>query len=293
MFEKTLICTDLADGLQRLVHCVPSLTGSGVKQVIFLHSIPVWEQPALAKLDEEKIESAREKLAPALKDLPEGISVSVEISNRRPVDAVREILKVRPVDAIVMASAPRSSWEAKVFGSTSLEVARATDVPLLLFRPPLLATYTRDELALRCEHLWKHLLIPHDGSDRARYLVEQIERYARGRVPGSFERCTLLRVVEDSSRDRAVIARRLEDGREELEKVAGALEALGLQVSVRVSQGTAIPEILKAAGEEDICAIAIATDHRNNVLEWLTARGIGEEILHQLWFPLLFFSPAR
>jgi hypothetical protein len=26
-------------------------------------------------------------------------------------------------------------------------------------------------------------------------------------------------------------------------------------------------------------------------LEWLAVRRINEDILHQLWFPLLFFSP--
>ncbi|MFM8299944.1 MAG: universal stress protein, partial [Microcystis aeruginosa] len=40
MFERALICTDLFDGLHRLVHCVPHLALSGLKQVIFLHSIP-------------------------------------------------------------------------------------------------------------------------------------------------------------------------------------------------------------------------------------------------------------
>ncbi len=55
MFERALICTDLFDGLHRLVHCVPHLALSGLKQVIFLHSIPVWEQPTLAAVDQAKM----------------------------------------------------------------------------------------------------------------------------------------------------------------------------------------------------------------------------------------------
>lgn len=62
MFERALICTDLFDGLHRLVHCVPHLALSGLKQVIFLHSIPVWEQPTLAAVDQAKIDAAKEKL---------------------------------------------------------------------------------------------------------------------------------------------------------------------------------------------------------------------------------------
>ncbi|GBF55867.1 hypothetical protein N0824_03753 [Microcystis sp. 0824] len=62
MFERALICTDLFDGLHRLVHCVPHLALSGLKQVIFLHSIPIWEQPTLAAVDQAKIDAAKEKL---------------------------------------------------------------------------------------------------------------------------------------------------------------------------------------------------------------------------------------
>ena len=62
MFERALICTDLFDGLHRLVHCVPHLALSGLKQVIFLHSIPAWEQPTLAAVDQAKIDAAKEKL---------------------------------------------------------------------------------------------------------------------------------------------------------------------------------------------------------------------------------------
>jgi len=259
MFERALICTDLFDGLHRLVHCVPHLALSGLKQVIFLHSIPVWEQPTLAAVDQGKIDAAKEKLSPALANIPDGMTVIVEISNRR--------------------------------RSTSLAIAGITDIPLLIFRPQLLSVYTRDELALRCQHLWKHLLIPYDGSPDAIYLIEQIEKYAQTRSPGSFEQCLLLRVVENISRDPGVTECRLNDARQQLESVQVRLEKLGLQVQSEVRQGTPVLEVLTAAEENDISAIAVATSHRSNMLEWLAVRRINEDILHQLWFPLLFFSP--
>jgi nucleotide-binding universal stress UspA family protein len=293
MFEQALVCTDLSDGLHRLVHCVPNLACSGLKNVIFLHSVPVWGQSTRALLDEEKINVAKQKLAPALENIPDGMTVSVEVSSRPPVDAVREILKTHAIDVIIMGSALRTSLEKKLFGSISLEVARATDIPILLFRPQLLCTYTRDELALRCQHLWKHLLIPQDGSDNARYLVEQIEKYAVKRSPGSFEECMLVRVITDPVRDPVVMECRLKDAGEDLAKIQGQLEKLALRVSIEVRSGDPRLGILEAASEDDISAIAIATTHRQNFLEWLATRDITDEILHQLWFPLLFFSPKQ
>jgi nucleotide-binding universal stress UspA family protein len=270
---------------------VPHLALSGLKQVIFLHSIPVWEQPTLAAVNQAKIDAAKEKLSPALANIPDGMTVIVEISNRRPVDAVREILANHSIDVILMGNPMRGAVQEKLFGSTSLAIAGMTDIPLLIFRPQLLSVYTRDELALRCQHLWKHLLIPYDGSPDAFYLIEQIEKYAQIRAPGSFEQCLLLRVVENISRDPGVTEYRFNDARRELEAVQARLEKLGLQVQSEVRQGTPVLEVLTAAEENDISAIAVATSHRSNMLEWLAVRRINEDILHQLWFPLLFFSP--
>lgn len=293
MFERALICTDLFDGLHRLVHCVPHLALSGLKQVIFLHSIPVWEQPTLATVDQGKIDAAQEKLAPALANIPDGMTVIVEISNRRPVEAVQEILANHPIDVILMGNPMRGAVQEKLFGSTSLAIAGITDIPLLIFRPQLLSVYTLDELALRCQHLWKHLLIPYDDSQDALYLVDQIEKYAQTRTPGSFEECLLVRVVENISRDPKVTECRLNDARQELVSVQARLEKLGLQVKIEVRQGTPVLEVLAAAEDDDISAIAVATSHRSNMLEWLAVRRINEDILNQLWFPLLFFSPKE
>jgi nucleotide-binding universal stress UspA family protein len=97
--------------------------------------------------------------------------------------------------------------------------------------------------------------------------------------------------VENISRDPGVTEYRLNDARRELESVQARLEKLGLQVQSEVRQGTPVLEVLTAAEENDISAIAVATSHRSNMLEWLAVRRINEDILHQLWFPLLFFSP--
>jgi nucleotide-binding universal stress UspA family protein len=293
MFERALICTDLLDGLHRLVHCVPHLALSGLKQVIFLHSIPVWEQPTLATVDQAKVDAAKQKLSLALENIPDGMTVSVEISNRRPVDAVQEILSHHAIDVIFLCHPMRGAVQEKLFGSTSLAIASITDIPLLIFRPQLLSVYTLDELALRCQHLWKSLLIPYDGSADAIYLIEQIEKYASTRTPDSFEDCILVRVVENISRDPSVTECRLNDARQELESVQARLEKLGLQVRLEVRLGTPVLEVLAVAADDDISAIAVATSHRSNLLEWLAVRRINEDILHQLWFPLLFFSPKE
>ena len=66
-------------------------------------------------------------------------------------------------------------------GSTSNALARQTEQPLTIIRPQLITTYTKEELALRCQHLWRYLLIPYNDSKAANYLIEQIKKYAANR----------------------------------------------------------------------------------------------------------------
>ena len=79
MFQRFLICTDLDDGLQRLVNFVPSLAVGGVQQLTFLHSVPVWEEGGVPRPDTEKIEAARNFLSQAKQAVSDGIQVNLEV----------------------------------------------------------------------------------------------------------------------------------------------------------------------------------------------------------------------
>lgn len=59
MFQNCLICTDFKDGLYRLVDFVPQLANNGLQRIVFLHSISVWQDEKVARVDEEKIAHAK------------------------------------------------------------------------------------------------------------------------------------------------------------------------------------------------------------------------------------------
>jgi len=112
MFKRCLICTDFTDGLDRFASFVPSLSASGVNYLVFLHSVPYWEEGEIPHVDEEKVEAAKKRLQVALENVPDGIEVKVEVPSGRPSDTIPRI---------VLAGTPiRSFLQEKVFGSTSL-----------------------------------------------------------------------------------------------------------------------------------------------------------------------------
>lgn len=292
MFRNCLVCTDFTDGIHRLVNFVPNFAKGGLEQIIFFHSVPLWEEGEVPRIDEEEIEVAKKRLSVALEQIPDNIEVKIEVLSGKPTDNIPKILKKYPTEVIITGTPIRSLLQEKFFGSTSVALARQTEQPLTILRPQIITTYTREELALRCQHLWRYLLIPYNDGKAARYLIEQIKTYSKNRPENSLEQCMLIWVVDDCGRQEVIKESRLKEAKEKIEKTKEELEQLGLKVNTEVREGNPMQEILDAALTYDISAIAIADDYRNKLLEW-TAPSFTKDLLCRSWFPILLFSPAK
>lgn len=292
MFQSCLICTDFTDGLYRFLDCVPSLAQSGLKKIVFFHSVPLWEEGEVPRVDDKKIEQAQQRFQKALDHVPSGVDVQIEILSGKPLDTIPRVLKKHSVDVIMTGTPIRSLLQEKFFGSTSAGLAKATSQPLNIIRPELITTYTLEELNLRCRHLWRYLLIPYNNSKTARYLIEEIKKYAQNRPENSLKQCMLISIVDDCGRKSLLAKQRVEEAKVSLKSVKEELEALDLEVNTLVTVGDPLHEITTAAVDFDISAIAIATDYRNSLLQW-TVRSFANDVMRTSWFPVLLFSPKK
>jgi nucleotide-binding universal stress UspA family protein len=292
MFKSCLICTDFNDGLNRLIDFVPDLAASGLRRITFFHSVPLWEEGEVPRIDEEKIEAARQKLSPALNKVPEGVEVKIEVLSGSPLETVPRILSANSIEVILTGTPIQSLLQEKFFGSISVGLAKQTVQPLTVIRPQLISTYTKEELSLRCQHLWRYLLIPYNDSSSAHYLIEQIKHYAKNRPENSFQECRLIWVIDDSGRRGMLAKYQIEEAQQKLRAVKAELEKLDIKVSTEVKTGNPLQQILETALIFDISAIAIATDYRNTLLEW-TVPSFANDLLRRSWFPVLLFSPKK
>ncbi|MGQ4650026.1 universal stress protein [Lyngbya aestuarii] len=292
MFQRCLICTDFSDGLYRLVEFLPSLAKGGIKQIIFSHVAPLWEEGEIPRIDEEAVEAARQRFEKGLKDTPEGLEVKVEIDSGRPVDIIPKVARTYNVDVIMTGMPIRSLLKEKLFGSTTAALARNCVTPLLILRPELISTYTREELNLRCQHLSRYLLIPYDGSESSQYLVKKVKESAQKRPDGSLQQCMLIWVVDEGGRRAVPKDYQVKEAQEKLEAVKVELEELGLQVNVEVRQGNPLVEILDAALVYDITAIAVSSQSLNKIIDW-PVRSFAGELMRRSWFPVIYFPPAK
>ena len=292
MFQSCLICTDFTDGLYRFIDCVPDLARCGLNKIVFFHSVPLWEEGEVPRIDKEKMELAQQRLQKASENVPDGVEVEVEVLSGKPLDTIPRVLKKHSIDVIMTGTPIKSLLQEKFFGSTSVGLAKLTNSPLNIIRPELITTYTREELALRCQHLWRYLLIPYNDSKTARYLIDEIKKYAKDRSENSLKQCMLMSVIDDCGRKSVLAEQRSQEAETKLQEVKTELEELGIEVNTLVKIGNPLQEIMTAALDFDISAIAIATDYRNSLLQ-LTVRSFANDVMRSSWFPVVLFSPKK
>jgi nucleotide-binding universal stress UspA family protein len=288
MFERVLICTDFADGLHRLGHFIPSLTLAGMKQIVFLHTVPLWEKGIIPRVDSEKVEQAQTQLRKAVGKSPTNVEVKIEVQSGKPVETILKVVQTYQSQLIIVGSQSRSSLTEKIIGSTMADLSRQTKVPLLVLRPQLIFAYTSEELTLRCQHLFRSLLIPYNGSQVANSLVQQVKYLAQQQSDKFLQHCKLCWVLENSGRREIPMKILPQQADETLAQIKADLEGVNLQVETQVREGSSVTTILDIAAMADISAIAVSSGTIGKLQEWLIS-SFAAEILRASWYPVLFF----
>lgn len=292
MFERYLVCTDLVDGLHRLVKFVPSLAAGGMKQIVFLHSVPYWQQGQIPREDTKKMDQARDRLSAALENVPDGIEVAVEVRPGKPVDNILHCAKAHKSDLILLGASNRSLLTEKLFGSTTIDLSGRTKIPIMTLPTSMISSFTAEELELRCQHLYRDVLIPYDGSDISNHLLKEFKRYVEKGAKGSLERCTLAWVVYAGGRRDVPKDHQLKEAQQKLESIRADLEPLDLKVTLEVRLGEPVKEILDMAALSDICAIAISSGSLGKIWE-LPLSSFTGEVLRDSCQPVIFFPSAH
>jgi nucleotide-binding universal stress UspA family protein len=239
-------------------------------------------------MDTKKAEEARRRLEVATEAPPAGVDVAVEIEAGRPSEIILRTAKRYQADLIILGMPIQSFLQEKFFGSTAMAVCHHSTIPVMVLRPQLISTFTAEELNLRCQHLFRELLVPYDGSERAKYLVETVKKHYQSCPSRSLELCYLCWVVEDVGRRDLPPEYFTEPAHKALATVKADLEGAGLTTEVKVLQGDAIVEVLEFAQMADVSAIA-TTSHSLGKLQELSIPSFTRELLHRSWHPIIYF----
>jgi nucleotide-binding universal stress UspA family protein len=292
MFQRLLICTDFADGLQRMARFTSSFAAAGVQQVTFLHSVPLDEKGRIPRVDTEGIDRARQRLAIATETAPENLDVQVVVDCGRPTELILKTARDQRSDLLIVGVSARAALAEKFFGSTSRALYEQTKIPVLSFRAQLISTYTSEELDLRCRHLFRDLMIPYDGTAAANAVIEQIKTLTGQNQAETVRSCRLCRVTDAAPRQGIPQATIAQTAEHSMATAQADLAAIGIQVYTEVRQGEAVSEILGACTDPDISAIVTSTNSRSR-LSQLSVPSFAQGLLQKSWHPILFFPAAH
>ncbi|MGI0480274.1 universal stress protein [Geminocystis sp. CENA526] len=287
MFESCLICTDDKDGLQRFLSYVSALGESGLKEITFLHNVPLWSEGQVPRVDNEKIALMTEKFNSTLKP-SEGVKVNIEITSGLVTENILKAIKKYKPECLILGTSLRSVAEGRIFGSTTMSVIEKINIPIMILRPQLISVYTSEELELRCRHLNRCWLVPCYDVEKARYLINQLKTCATGKCSLAPHKYIILAVIDDVSRSEILVENRIKEVEAKLDKVKQELQSLGLEVEVMLKIGNPLLETLDVALAEDVSAIAVTDDREYGLLDW-TIPSFTQKVLHRSWFPVVFF----
>lgn len=296
MFKHILIATDCQDGLERFAQCLDALKEGGIQQVSFAHSLEWKEESGGIPADRQpEVAAAEKKLRDGAGVLPAGVTLNVSVQVCKPSIAIQNAIKKYQPDLLILGMSTRNFLIEKLFGSTTMELLPKLPIPILVVRPQMIATFTLQELRLRCQHLLGYVLFPYDFSKSAgqmlNHLIQGIE------IPSSqFDVLHLLHVLDPSSRVNQ--NRTLKDIKAKADKQLRQMEA-AMQLKVADTQikgtlavGSPVKEILQAASDLDMTAIAVSSRNAGRFWEWSVPSVTGD-LLRQSWHPVLFFPMQK
>jgi nucleotide-binding universal stress UspA family protein len=293
MFQRMLVATGLGDGVHRLKDCAAPLAQMGIEQLTILHVVPPLDTPAGPREDGDRMALARAALETSANprgDCP--LQVEVVVESGPPVDTILRVAQERGSEVIVLGTPTRSLLNEKLFGSTTLGICQRTPIPVMTLRPQLLYTYTQEELALRCQHLFRQVLLPYDGTEASQRLVEKLQGLKGGEHGMAV--LHLCWVVDTTSQPAIPKDGAIAQAQQDLAQAQTRLAAAGFEVKTQVRQGTPVLEVLQVAETEDISAIALssgslaAATGLGGMLKQLSVPSFAAELLRRSWFPLLY-----
>ncbi|WP_299044706.1 universal stress protein [uncultured Thermosynechococcus sp.] len=291
MFKNILIPTDLHDGLPKLTHYLEALKTAGARKLIFLHARPINEDGDKPRLREERLQQVRDLLQIDPASIPADLKAEAIIENRRPADAILDAVEKHQVD-LVLASRPiRNLLDEKLFGSTTIEVLQRIKVPVMIMRPQVLWVMTTAELNLRCQNLFRHLLVPYDHSPSAQHLVQQLREGVKKPDQASIASLTFCWIISDAGKGELGIGEQRPKAEKILADLKQEFTGYGLNVETEIRFGNPVVEAQLAAYDRDIHGIAVSSGSVGKIWE-LSIPSFAGEIIRRCVFPVIYFPPA-
>ena len=226
MFNKVLLATDLTEEADNLLPCFYSLCPDDDTEVAVAHIFKDEDDADPASSAFKKVQSRVRAMVAELRRA--GYEDAREVYRSGEVfEQLTEIADAEDAGLIMVASHGKGFFKSALLGSTTFDLARATDRPLFVSKP------VEDKL--------KSL----SALDVIRMLREHISEVV------------FVHVVE-RSRSQDDLEDKMRSASRRLQELADEIKIFGIKATYHVRKGAASKEILRLAEKEDVSLIVMA-----------------------------------
>ena len=263
-FTKALICVDFSEPSKKLVESIPELLKTGLQEVVLASVINVHPADENVPFIKESYSEKRDLTMERLKEMGDaikqhGVSVKEVVSFGFTGKELLNIAVQEQANLIVVGSHGKGVIKTILLGSTSFELARKSEIPLLIEK---FSDVERDQFELVSHDKFKKVLIPVDFS------VPSLKVLDFAKNAEHIKDIVLVKVVSRGD-DMQDLDTRTKEIQEKLEELKNSLIAAGKQVEVRLKQGTPSEKIMDVAEEEGATMIMISKGGAGAIKELL------------------------
>jgi nucleotide-binding universal stress UspA family protein len=197
-----------------------------------------------------------------------GLRVLTRVEYGNPVEQILAVAADERVDLIVMGAQGMTAAQELLIGSTTYEVVRRAQLPVLLQKMEVVRELGHVQCSRMCEHIFSRVLHPTDFSDCATEAFQVVKRL---KAAGTTH-VTVLHVQDERTmrhRPAEQIAAFDREDTERLQKLCNALQLFGLPAEPMLRHGIPFRETLRTADEIGASLIVLGTRGRSAVQELL------------------------
>lgn len=278
---KILLPLDGSELSEAILPWVAQLAQRWQAKVLLLRAIDPFTATAPALqlgialgVQEKAVKAAEEYLDSAAQRFPtDAVQIQWELGTPR--EKIVETATREDCQLIVMASHGRSGPTRWLLGSVAEGVLRQTRCPVLLLRPP----------ALPSTAAFQHILVPIDGSQASKAVVERVSPYLASGGQVTILRSSGATIYSSAVEIESEVVQEYFAG---LERDLRQIMVEGIDLKVSVVDGEAAESILAFARDHQVDLIAMSTHGRSGFRRfWLGS--VTEKVARNAPCPVLAF----
>lgn len=277
MIETVLVPIDFTIESEEMLACVGEFKNAGLKRVILLHVVDIYQAQGLAPMFEE---NAKQRIAEYRQPLDEmGIDTGTLVIHGDVKKTIVRVADEENVDCIVMGATTSGLLRGRFLGRTTEYIARESGKIVLLEKYDTLRENEAEIYVKACSAKFSKVLLPVDLSGNSEKILDEI-----GSLKDIINELVFLHVIEDGKGKAGLETER--------QRILARLAEMGrrfeneLKVSYYVSIGKPDEEIDSLTEELVITLIAI-TNHGLGSLKDVLLGSTAESLLRRTRKPVL------